>query len=134
MQTVNTAAAAATKTTSGSTSGNPKSTLDYSAFLQLLVAELKNQDPTKPTESTQFVAQLASFSSVEQGVNTNAKLDALINSFALSQAGGMIGHTLTNADGSVSGKVTSVNITSSGAVAMLDNGKSIALGAGVTVS
>jgi len=47
---------------------------DFTTFLKLLTAQLKNQDPLKPLDSTQFVAQLASFSSVEQQVKTNDAL------------------------------------------------------------
>ena len=54
---------------------------------------MKNQDPTKPMDSAQFIAQLASFSDVEQAVKTNAKLDAMMSSLALTQAEGFIGRT-----------------------------------------
>jgi flagellar basal-body rod modification protein FlgD len=47
---------------------------DFETFLTLLTTQLKNQDPLKPLESTQFVAQLASFSAVEQQVRTNDAL------------------------------------------------------------
>ena len=53
-------------------------TVDYQAFLRLLVAEMKNQDPTSPMESTDYVAQLATFSQVEQSVQANAKLDQIL--------------------------------------------------------
>ncbi len=46
-------------------------------FLQLLVAQLQNQDPLKPMESTEFTAQLAQFSSLEQLYNVNENLDDL---------------------------------------------------------
>jgi flagellar basal-body rod modification protein FlgD len=115
-------------------SASPPSTLDYSAFLRLLIAEMKNQDPTKPMDSAQFVAQLASFSGVEQAVKTNAKLDALMSAFALTQAEGFIGRTIVSADGSVAGKVVSVRVASDGAVAFLENGQSIVLGPGITVA
>jgi flagellar basal-body rod modification protein FlgD len=125
---------AASQTTSGSSSTNQTSTLDYNAFLKLLIAQLQNQDPTKPMDSTEFVAQLASFSNVEQGMKTNSKLDALMTSLALSQAEGLIGHTVTSADRKISGEVSSVRIVSGGAVAVLTNGKEIPLEAGITVS
>lgn len=48
---------------------------DFQNFLQLLTAQLRNQDPLNPADSTEFVAQLAQFSSVEQLVNANSKLD-----------------------------------------------------------
>jgi flagellar basal-body rod modification protein FlgD len=133
MQVTATTAATLPAATSGTDTATP-STLDYSAFLRLLIAEMKNQDPTKPMDSAQFVAQLASFSSVEQAVKTNAKLDAMMGAFALTQAEGFIGRTILSADGTVAGKVESVKVASDGAVAFLDNGQSIVLGPGITVA
>jgi flagellar basal-body rod modification protein FlgD len=46
-------------------------------FLKLLVAQLKNQDPLAPQDNTQFVAQLAQFSSLEAAMGTNARLDSI---------------------------------------------------------
>jgi len=48
-------------------------------FLKLFVAQLKNQDPLKPQDGTQFVAQLAQFSSLEQELQMRQDLDALKN-------------------------------------------------------
>ena len=56
---------------------------DFSNFLNLLTAQLRAQDPLSPVDSTQFVEQLASFSTVEQQINTNTKLDQIA-----SQLGG----------------------------------------------
>ena len=109
------------------------STLDYSAFLKLLTAQMQYQDPTKPMDSTQFVSQLASFSNVEQGIKMNTKLDGMITSLALTQADGLIGKTVTSSDGTISGVVDSVRIVSNGAVALLTNGKELPLEAGITV-
>ena len=120
--------------TSSSSSTSGTSTLGYDAFLKLLTAQMKFQDPTKPMDSTQFVAQLASFSNVEQAMKTNTKLDSLITSLALNQADGLIGKTVTSVDGSVRGKVASVRIVSTGAVAVLESGKEIVMEAGVKVS
>lgn len=50
---------------------------DFETFLKLLTAQMRNQDPLEPLDSTAFVAQLASFSSVEQQIGTNTRLDAL---------------------------------------------------------
>lgn len=50
---------------------------DFESFLTLLTAQLRNQDPLEPLDSTQFVAQLASFSTVEQLVTANERIDAL---------------------------------------------------------
>ncbi|MGI9425004.1 MAG: flagellar hook assembly protein FlgD [Hyphomicrobiaceae bacterium] len=117
-----------------STSQTQKTTLDYDSFLQLLIAELENQDPTEPMKSSEYVAQLATFSNVEQQIQTNTKLDALLASTALLQFDGVIGRTVTSADGAQSGQVSSVRITDSGAVAILTTGAEVPLGPGITVS
>jgi flagellar basal-body rod modification protein FlgD len=46
-------------------------------FLQLLVAQLKNQDPLKPQDGSAFVAQLAQFSTLEQTIAARQDLDAI---------------------------------------------------------
>ncbi|MFY9227572.1 MAG: flagellar hook capping FlgD N-terminal domain-containing protein [Blastocatellia bacterium] len=64
--------------TSG-TSATKNSTPDQETFLKLLVAQLKNQDPLAPQDGTQFVAQLAQFSSLDQLININQQLAELLN-------------------------------------------------------
>lgn len=54
-------------------------TSDFDTFLQLLTAQLENQDPLKPLESTEFVAQLAQFSAVEQQIQTNDQLTSILD-------------------------------------------------------
>ncbi len=51
--------------------------LDKQAFLKLLVAQLQYQDPLEPQENSEFVAQLAQFTSLEQTVGINDRLDML---------------------------------------------------------
>jgi flagellar basal-body rod modification protein FlgD len=130
-----TAATAATSASSTKTTSTSKEqTLDYSQFLTLFMAELKNQDPTNPSDPTTFMSQLASFSGVEQSVKTNSKLDALMGLSALSQADSLIGHTATSADGGTSGIIASVAATSDGAKLTLKNGSEVTLGEGVKIS
>ena len=125
-----------TGTASTSTaSAQAAATLDYNSFLTLLVSEIKNQDPTSPSDPAQFLGQLASFSAVGQTIQTNAKLDLLQTTAALSQADATIGHTVTSADGTTSGTVSSVSIGTDGALtATLKSGGTLALGSGVKVS
>ena len=50
---------------------------EYNTFLRLLTAQIKNQDPLEPLDSTQFVEQLATFSSLEQQVRSNDSLASI---------------------------------------------------------
>ena len=62
---------------------------DFETFLTLLTTQMKNQDPLKPMESTEFVAQLATFSSVEQQVRTNDRLSQIFETLASGSTGGL---------------------------------------------
>jgi flagellar basal-body rod modification protein FlgD len=67
-------------------------------FLTLLTAQLQNQDPMQPTDPTQFVAQLAQFSTVEQLVQGNTTLTSIsqgLSGLSLGQYAGLINHTVT---------------------------------------
>lgn len=131
----------ATDTTSKSSSSTGSTTssnsVDYNTFLQLLVAEMKNQDPTNPMDTSQYMSQFAQLSTVEQAMQTNSKLDALLSSQSLSQANGLIGKTVSFTDStgaSFSGKVVSVSINSDGSIATLQDGTKVAVGPGLTIS
>ena len=72
--------------------------LDKDAFLNLLITQLQNQDPLNPTDSVEFTAQLAQFSSLEQLGNVNDNLKQLQNfqaSINNSQAVSLIGKEIT---------------------------------------
>ena len=109
-------------------------TVDYNAFLSLLVTQLKNQDPTAPTDATAFMSQLASFSNVEQSVQMNSKMDELLSISQLGQASSLIGRTATSSDGITSGVIASVRIDSQGTIATLDGGETINMASGLTLS
>ena len=65
--------------------------LDKDAFLQLLVAQMKYQDPLEPTDNTQYVSQLASFSSLEQMTNMNESLANMSMASDLQRASNLVG-------------------------------------------
>jgi flagellar basal-body rod modification protein FlgD len=127
-------------TGSNSTSGTANAaasaaTVNYNSFLQLMVAELQNQDPTNPADPTQYMSQLASFSSVGQAIQTNQILSSMMTQSALTQADQLIGRTVTSADGNTSGVVSSVSIGTNGAItANLKAGGTLQLQSGVQVS
>ncbi|MDZ7924533.1 MAG: flagellar hook assembly protein FlgD [Marinagarivorans sp.] len=65
----------------------PKSNdLGQKAFLKLMITQMENQDPLSPQENSEFVAQLAQFSSVEALDSMNNKFDGLTQNFVANQA------------------------------------------------
>ncbi|MDF1836282.1 MAG: flagellar hook capping FlgD N-terminal domain-containing protein [Planctomycetota bacterium] len=104
--------------------------LNKDAFMQLLVAQMKNQDPTEPTSNEQFIAQLAQFSSLEemQGVNENLVAMAALNQgnalmSQLTNASTLIGNNVTYTDEygtEISGEVEAVRLEGGQAVLQVD--------------
>lgn len=60
-------------------------------FLQLLVMQLKNQDPLEPLKNEEFIAQLAQFTSLEQMTNLNKNFEGMMALQGLSYASSFIG-------------------------------------------
>jgi flagellar basal-body rod modification protein FlgD len=73
-------AASSTSTTSGSSTKKSTDIMGKQDFLTLLVTQLKNQDPLNPDDPTEFTAQLAQFSSLEQLTNLNESMTGLVTS------------------------------------------------------
>ena len=90
-----TGSSAAAAGTPQSTSGTGGITPSKDLFLQLLVAQIKNQDPLNPTDGTQFVSQLAQFSELEQVVAIRGDLDSQIAASGASGTAGTTGTTGT---------------------------------------
>lgn len=89
-------------TSSQTSTGNPVNGLaNESTFLQLLVAQLKNQDPEQPQDGTQFVAQLAQFSSLEQELQMRQDLDTINQN--IQAAATSSGTSTTSSSGTSSG-------------------------------
>jgi flagellar basal-body rod modification protein FlgD len=83
--------------------------LGESDFLNLLIAQLKNQDPLNPVKDTDFIAQLANFSSLEQMTNMNSSMSTLLAQQNYTNAANMIGKQVTTSDSS-SGVVDKVSL------------------------
>lgn len=77
------------------------STVDKDQFLQLLVAQMKYQDPLEPTSNTEYISQYATFSELEQMQNMSATLE-------LSRASSLVGQTVLMKVTDSSGNTTSV--------------------------
>lgn len=91
---------ASTQSLSATTSKD-NSSLDKEAFLQLLVAQMKYQDPLEPTSNTEYISQLATFSSLEEMQNLNSTMEA-------AQATNLVGKTVIMKVTQASGETTYV--------------------------
>lgn len=83
--------ATATNSASDTTSRIPVQTLGQQDFLKLLVAQLTTQDPLKPQTDTEYIAQMAQFSSLEQSKSMQQDIALMREQQAISQASGLIG-------------------------------------------
>ncbi|MFN2528324.1 MAG: flagellar hook capping FlgD N-terminal domain-containing protein, partial [Candidatus Baltobacteraceae bacterium] len=81
------------------------------AFLKLLTTELQNQDPEKPMDDTQSVAQLAQFSALQAQTNMAAQFASFQSNFGVMQASTLIGKTATVNAPDANGNANSINGT-----------------------
>jgi len=114
-----TSAASAKAAVTGETgkTENPSTELGKNDFLKLMVAQLQAQNPLEPTSDTEYVGELAQFSQLEQTSNLATSSTEMQSSQKVAQAVALIGHTVSyigEGGTPVSGKVESVEITSSG--------------------
>ena len=103
----------------------PTQTLGQDDFLKLLVAQMSSQDPLNPQKDTDFIAQMAQFSTLEQSKAMQTDLSALRSDQQMTRAGSLLGQTVTVIPGGtsdpVTGVVSAVKTTSAGAQIVVNN-------------
>lgn len=101
---------AAVGTGAPSQSGN----IGIQDFLKILTSQLNNQDPLKPVDNQEFVAQIAQFATLEQSRQLNVKIDDLLTVQSSVQSVGLLGKTVdVNQNGFiVSGRVSALDVSS----------------------
>jgi flagellar basal-body rod modification protein FlgD len=108
-------AASASSSTSTTSTAN-SSGLGKNDFIKLLLAQLQHQDPTSPMENTEFVSQMAQYTSLEQMTNLNESFEYMAGQLLVNQATGLIGKTVVvtvDTEGNtITGKVDKVVLTS----------------------
>jgi flagellar basal-body rod modification protein FlgD len=96
---------------------SPNVNLNQQDFLSILLTQLQFQDPLKPMDDEQFVAQLAQFSALEINTEESAKLDTLISFGSINQGVNLVGKKVqvtdsqpgVNGSSSASGTVSAVS-------------------------
>lgn len=86
--------------------------LSQEDFMRILLAQLQFQDPLKPMDNQEFVAQLAQFSALEINRQQSEKVDQLLSMQSVTQSVGIIGKKIemqTTSGGSLAGTVTAVS-------------------------
>lgn len=124
-------AVSATTSTGTSTSTRlPTQSLGQDDFLKLLVAQLSAQDPMNPQKDTEFIAQMAQFSALEQSRAMQSDMSGLRSEQQVLQANGMIGRTVSVQDNTgnlVTGVATGLSLAT-GTPQIIVNGQTYPLG------
>jgi flagellar basal-body rod modification protein FlgD len=111
-----------------------KASLNYDSFLKLLLQQLKSQDPTSPVDQKETLAQLASFSNVEQTIKLNQKLDTMLDQQRIGQASSVIGKHVQSLVADEEGIVQSVEILQGKMFALLESGAKLELSNDIRIS
>jgi flagellar basal-body rod modification protein FlgD len=126
--TVDTTAASKTNSTSSDDFG---AGMGKDTFLKLLVAQLKYQNPLSPTDSDQYMAQMAQFTQVEKLADIQKSQTDLLNWQRTVAGQGMIGKQVTatpsDGTGQVDGRVVGLKLTDTGPRLVLDNGLTVSV-------
>ena len=107
----------------------PAKTMGQTEFLSLLVTQMRNQDPLKPVSDTEFIAQMAQFTSLEQTKEMGADLQQLRQSYNLTQGTALMGKPVKVATGEkenqvfTNGIVTDLKVNKDGDVSVMLNGQ-----------
>jgi flagellar basal-body rod modification protein FlgD len=97
---------------SASAAGSSATSLTLQDFLNVLLTQLTYQDPLKPMDNQEFMAQIAQFTSLEQAQETNTNIAKLLNNQSSLQSVGLIGRTVdvTTDSGPATGTVSALSL------------------------
>jgi flagellar hook assembly protein FlgD len=102
-----------TRNPTGAGSSNALENLDTSEFLDLIIAELQNQDPLNPMDNAQMIEQIGQIRQIDASSRLTTTLDAVLMGQNLSSASSLIGKTITGLDADskkITGKVDRVTV------------------------
>jgi flagellar basal-body rod modification protein FlgD len=126
-------AAAALSGVSGAEPGkvsNQFAKMGSDEFIKIMITELTQQDPLKPSDTSAILEQMSSLRNIESQLSLQERLESLVLQNGVSSASGMIGKMIEGLDESndrVTGLVTSVRIADNKTFLELDSGKTLAV-------
>tara|TARA_B100000959_G_scaffold285762_1_gene361606 strand:+ start:727 stop:1164 length:438 start_codon:yes stop_codon:yes gene_type:complete len=118
----------------------PTKTMGQTEFINLLVTQMRNQDPLKPVSDTEFIAQMAQFTSLEQTKEMSTDVQKLRQSYALTQGTGLLGKEVKVVTGEnenqvfTKGIVTDLEVNKDGDVSLIVNNQAHALDSVIAVN
>ncbi|MGK5049020.1 flagellar hook capping FlgD N-terminal domain-containing protein [Janthinobacterium sp. GB4P2] len=120
----------------GANTASQSANIGIEDFLKILTAQLNSQDPLKPVDNQEFVAQIAQFASLEQGRQINDKIESLLGVQSAVQSVGLLGKTvdISLASGSMTGTVSALDVSSGTPLLTVSNSTSGAVSSNVTLA
>ena len=108
-----------------SKSTKPSNTLDKNAFLKILTVQLSNQDPLNAKDNTEYIAQMAQFSALEQMQNLNTNITKMLLSEKVTEGTSLIGKqvNMLSDNKNITAKVNSITIDKGAVILNTDKGK-----------
>lgn len=106
------ASASAATTQSNASQSQSQLVENFDTFLQLLVAQIQNQDPTSPTDTDAFTQQLVQFSELEQSIQSNDNLETILSSIESQNAASIVSYI-------------GQTVSAQGAATTLNNGQAV---------
>jgi flagellar basal-body rod modification protein FlgD len=122
--------AAAGTSSSNQTAATGVGSLTANDFIKFMVTQLQNQDPTAPTDSNAMLSQLTSIGQLQSATDMDTALKGMVQQSSIGSAAAMIGKPVQGRDSTnatLSGTVTSVQVTTNGVNLQLDNGSTLSL-------
>jgi flagellar basal-body rod modification protein FlgD len=114
----------------GTQSKNKSFDLKAQDFIKMMVTQLQNQDPTKPADNGQLLAQMSQIGQLQSSTTLTESIKGLVLQNQIGSAGNLIGKNVAGVDAQnnpINGVVNSVKVQSDGVVLELDNGNKLPL-------
>ncbi|HEX8325402.1 MAG TPA: flagellar hook capping FlgD N-terminal domain-containing protein [Tepidisphaeraceae bacterium] len=114
----------------GTAAAGKKKSLEASDFINMMITQLQNQDPTEPTKSADLLAQMSQIGSLQSSTELQSSLKTMTLQNSISNAAALIGKTVAGKDAAgedMDGVVTSVKVVDGELSLQLDSGQSMSM-------